>query len=145
MYDDDASYGSHAGVALWGSGTHDVWVGGSRGDVGTFPGFPPDPPTATLHHFDGTTWSAVTLPNGLDPAPTSIAGVWGTGASDVWAAAPPYGLLHFDGTSWAATPLTSVPSAFVGVDGGPRSVWGSDACHVWAAGGTTLWEGTPAH
>jgi hypothetical protein len=50
--------------AIWGSSASDVFVAGASGRV---------------HHFDGASWKAVTVPMGR------VNDVWGASAADVWA------------------------------------------------------------
>jgi hypothetical protein len=69
-------------------------------------------------HFDGASWSAVGNPGGV------FYGVWGSGTADVYTVGT--ALLHNPGTGWVAE--TSPVAATL------RSVWGSDATHVWAVG-----------
>jgi hypothetical protein len=66
------------------------------------------------------------------PTTDDLAGVWGSGASDVWAVGA--GVIHWDGTAW------SVPA---GAPRGPlSSVAGSGPGDVWAVGDSAWrWDG----
>jgi hypothetical protein len=73
-------------AAIWGSGDDDIWIGNDAGG---------------LAHFDGASWRA-------DPTVTdSIQALWGTCASDVWAAGTRdeegnARAWHFDGVRWSS-------------------------------------------
>jgi hypothetical protein len=81
---------------------------------------------------------------GLGSSPTTyyLNGVWGSGASDVWAVGggglpTPSTILHWDGSAW-----TSVSS---GTTNDLRAIWGSEESDIWAVGdvGTILhWDGS---
>src|SRR5260370_592420 len=68
-----------------------------------------------------------------------LAGVWGSGPSDVWAVGgigTISTILHWDGSAWTSIP-SGTTDRFLGV-------WGSGASDVWAvgAGGTIRhWDG----
>ena len=79
-----------------------------------------------------------------------LAGIWGTGASDVWAVGrefvdaqatgesfPGNVVFHWDGTAWTRVETRTVPNL--------AEVWGSGATDVWAVGqggGMLHWDGT---
>jgi uncharacterized protein YjdB len=96
---------------IWGSSRQDVYILSGSGGV----------------HFDGTSWSPVSaLPWGY--------GIWGTSASDVYAAT--YGMLHFDGLTWAM---------MTGSSGSANALWGSSSSEVYAvrnAGEAGSWNGS---
>src|SRR5207253_512013 len=77
-------------------------------------------------HYDGTTWTSVTPP----PAGVFSAGtwqaLWGTSASDIWAAGINGAMAHYNGTTWTAVS-----------DGGNHvfSLWGTSSSDVYAVGG----------
>ena len=87
----------------WGSGPGDIWAVGSS-----------DP--GKLIHFDGTSWTNVTLPN--LPSDVTLSDVWGACASDVWVVGWSLGAYdpgaqayllngfsyHFDGQTWSSVP-----------------------------------------
>jgi hypothetical protein len=86
---------------------------------------------STILHWDSSAWTS--FPSGTI---ADLSGVWGSGASDVWAVG---GLgevfstiVHWDGSEW-----TSVSS---GTTNWLFGVWGSGASDVWAVGdaGTIL-------
>jgi hypothetical protein len=93
--------------AVWGAAAGDVWAVGSGGDI---------------LHFDGASWT--TVESGTT-AP--LAGLWGTGPSDVWAAGG--GIMHYDGSAWS-TVSSGRPSA--------TAVWASGPSDVWAVGNDSL-------
>jgi Bacterial Ig-like domain (group 2) len=96
---------------IWGSSRRDVYILSGSGAV----------------HFDGTSWSAVpALPWGY--------GIWGTSASDVYAAT--YGILRFDGVSW---------NMMTGSTGSANALWGSSSSEIYAvrnAGELSAWNGS---
>lgn len=113
---------------VWASGPDDAWAVG--GD-----GFSRDPLAC---HWDGTTWSAGTLP---EPSFDSHAlyKVWGTAADDVWAVGQGGLLMHWDGAAWAEMPS--------GTDFDLISLWGTGPDEILAVGGRTTgvlarWDGT---
>ncbi|MGH3104540.1 MAG: thrombospondin type 3 repeat-containing protein [Gaiellaceae bacterium] len=75
---------------IWGSGPDDIYVIGH---------LQPDPGSGRLYHFDGSTWSRVTvvdpIPGPSDPGGGQIAG---TGPEDVWVALSDGRLLHYAST-----------------------------------------------
>ncbi len=87
--------------AIWGSSVTDVYAVGDQ---------------ATMIHFDGTSWSKVTLPS--LPAGTNLTSIWGSSASRIFAVGAPAQVLQYNGSSWSvlATPIkaTAMP---VGVSG----------------------------
>ena len=87
-------------LGVWGSGVNDVFAVG--GDAGA----------GEIHHFDGSTWSAMTVPAGVN----TLRGVFGFSASEVYAVGDD-AVLHYDGTAWTAlVPPLANPW---------RAVWGS--------------------
>ena len=103
---------------LWGSGSDDVWAVGQTysADVATM-GVDTITHTAGLVlHWDGHSWSAVSV-----PTTAYLADLWGTGPNDVWAVgndADSWVVLRWDGHQW---------SELARLDGGlPISgIWGS--------------------
>src|SRR5215813_11752680 len=67
------------------------------------------------------------------PQGNLLFGVWGSGASDVWAVGWSGTILHWDGSAWTSV-SSSTPTTLFGV-------WGSGASDVWAVG----WAGTIVH
>jgi hypothetical protein len=135
-------YGSASvALAVWIAAPDDVWVGGSHGPANDLVGL--RPMCASLHRFDGTNWTAMPLPDSLDPTPEAVSSIWGSSANDVWVAAPPYGLLHWDGATWTSTAMGPAGGGSVEWNGLRTVVWGADPCHVWFAGGAMLFEGAP--
>ena len=107
-----AEGGAHA---VWGSSPADVFVGQT---------IPP------VLHFDGAAWSPMPVPTA-----SPIFGMWGTAATDVFAATDNV-VLHYDGFGWTSTTLL-VPHRLI-------ALWGSSATDVFAVGqhGTIL-RGSP--
>ena len=114
--------GSLSGV--WGTGPDDVFVVG--GDA-----------QGSVMHFDGTAWSAMTVP-------TAPLLVWcfGFASDDVFAVGLGGTALHYDGTEWTALATGTTQDLW--------GVWGSAPDDVWVVGGnvngtgqvTTLhWDG----
>jgi hypothetical protein len=84
---------------------------------------------STLMHWDGKSWSNV-CPAGAALGST-LTGVWGSGASDVWSWGSG-GVVHWDGTSWSAA------------GNSPSLRWGDAPNDVWGATTTSIdhWDGT---
>lgn len=102
---------------VWGMSADDLWaVGGS--------GFPDA--TATIVHFDGTTWELVEIPE-LERDAHGIFKVWGSGPSDVYAVGHRGLVLHYDGDGWT--------ELFVGASDDLIAVWGTGPDNVLAVGG----------
>jgi hypothetical protein len=109
---------------VWGSAANDVWLVGE---------YAASTPFSAIQHWDGTAWTAVLgFPGAIGTVRSEdgvIFGVWGTSASDVWAAGASAAgpIWHFDGSSWshvATPPLSGVLNA----------VWGACPNDVWAVG-----------
>lgn len=98
--------------SVWGSSRDDVWAVGDASD---------------FFHFDGKTWSPITLP--MTPAVADFTSIFGSSSSDVWAVGASGTALHFDGSTWSVVKL---PTADLF-----RSVW-SSADDVWVLGDATL-------
>jgi hypothetical protein len=105
--------------AIWGSSSQDVYAAG--------PG---------LQHWDGATWSPVTLPS----TPASVAGaswgsIWGSGPNDVLAVAKAYSgdvgtpVLYWDGVTWSLISID--PKALPSLIG----VWGTGPNDEYVFGG----------
>jgi hypothetical protein len=79
----------------------------------------------------------------------TLASVWGTGPSDVWAAGSGGAILHYDGTQWTPTP-TGRQNTLFGIWGsGPNDVWAVSSTDVLLhsagfVGGTATWELAPS-
>jgi hypothetical protein len=112
---------------VWGSASDDVWAVGGDGIA--------DPPT--LLRFDGTSWSAVTLP-ALPSEAHALFKVWGTDAAHVFAVGDDGVLLRRVGAAWEATTTRSI-APFI-------AVWGRGPDEVIAVGGRSnariaRWDG----
>lgn len=99
---------------IWGASRNDLWViGNSR----------------TFQHYDGKSWSGVTVPSGKD-----YRGIWGISARDVWAVGYEGAIVRWNGAKWST------------VESGTRenlwAVHGTSANDVWIAGPDMLhWDG----
>lgn len=85
-----ATPGTATLFGVWGASNQDVWAVG--GDTAMN--------TGVLWHFDGTSWSNVSLPGDLGSR-VILYKVWGDSARNVWACGSNGTTLHFDGTTWA--------------------------------------------
>jgi hypothetical protein len=99
-------------LAIWGSGTNDVWAVGSKN---------------TVLHWSGTTWTPT-----LSGTSGNLSGVWGSGSSDIWAVGGSgdsyeYGQsLRWNGATWTVS-VSQSSCEFYGV-------WGTSSSDVWAVG-----------
>jgi hypothetical protein len=118
--------------SLWGSASDDVWAVGTMAwtglpaaDAGANSGYP----GALSFHWDGTSWSPVTI-TGPSSDPNDLGAIWGSAADDVWAVGLRT-IVHFDGTAWtpSAFPTGIPPSEWLG------AVWGTGPNDVWAGAG----------
>jgi cysteine-rich repeat protein len=76
--------------------------------------------TGAVFHFNGSSWSLMTLPPSV-AGTLELYAVWGSGPADVYAAGEV--LIHYDGTSWSTLSL-GVPAFLTAIDGtGPNDVW----------------------
>jgi len=108
---------TNAAGAIWGSSASDIWL---------FESFTP-------MHYDGSSWTPVTVP-GLMQAQHA----WGTGANDLWVSG--FGtsglvLLRYDGTWHDVTPALPVNNPGAGWSFGPDDVY------VACSGGVEHWNG----
>jgi hypothetical protein len=104
---------------VWGASADDVWavggnpLGGVTNDV--------------VLHFDGTTWSAVDVP---EKRGVALLKVWGTSSSDVWMCGQQGTLWRWNGAAFEAHHLAT--------RGNVTTVAGRSASDVWAVGGPPL-------
>ncbi len=97
-------------LSVWASSASDVWVGAEAPVAGTSP-------PQTLLHFNGTTWSLVTIPG----APvTDINAVWGSSSTDVWFVGSTVAT-HWDGTAFQQFNLSGTLLSVSGTS--PTDVW----------------------
>lgn len=126
---------STAALAMWASAPDDVWIG--------YEAFLE--PDGAFAHFDGHAWRKVSLPTLPTPRTPTVAGVWGSSGSDVWAVGWVYlpdktayqdATWHYDGASW--TDVSAVTgSGFGHVTGtAPNDVW------LYGSPGIRHWDGT---
>jgi hypothetical protein len=120
--------------------SRDMWaVGQSRPGTGLW-GCPEGPPNIgaprpLIEHFNGSSWSAVTVPTPSTPSRygSALRAVSAASSSDVWAVGG--GVIeHFDGTSWH---LAGRLFAHANNKGGYglEGVWALSRTDVWAVGG----------
>jgi hypothetical protein len=103
---------------VWSAAPNDAFAVGAVGDA------------AAIYHFDGTAWSAMTVPP-VGP----LFHVWGASGSDVYAVGDGT-ILHYDGAAWAE--VQTLTQQLTGV-------WGSSPADVFAVGEAgTIMHGTPA-
>lgn len=101
----------------WGTSSSDVWAIGGTTDAGT------------LTHFDGDTWQARALPDGV---PLLNWG-FGFGPADVFFVGNEGTVLHFDGAGFTKLDTPTGQPLW--------GVWGAAPDDVWAVGG----DGLPSH
>jgi hypothetical protein len=98
---------SSSSVDLWalrGSGTSDVWVGGTTG---------------MTEHWNGSQWTPYST-----PVSDTIVGVWALDGTHAWAVTSISDILTWDGTQWSK--LTSLTGAL-------SDIHGCSASDIWAA------------
>jgi hypothetical protein len=104
---------------VWGASSDNVFAVGSPG---------------AILHFDGSTWSWMTVPPGT---PSSLREVWGADASHVFVVGDGGAILFYNGATWA--------SMATGTTANLSGVWGFSPTDVYAVGnaGTILhYDGT---
>lgn len=109
-------------AAIWGDDSGVLWVSGWGSD------------TVIAKNQDCTWTSALNRAGGVQ----NVYGIWGRGASDVWAVGY-YGLTYwYDGSKWT---IAGRPSAAE-----LSGLWGTRDGHLWAVGrrGAVLHQGPPA-
>jgi hypothetical protein len=99
---------------LWASSATDVWAA----TIGT------------ILHYNGTTWTNAYVAND-----DSMAGVWGSGPSNVYTVGQDGNIAHFNGSAWT-TALVNPPSGATGYHG----VFGISANNIYAVGNGGLVE-----
>jgi hypothetical protein len=147
--------------AVGGSGPNDVWVVSINEEVTHWDGVAWSPSTlinqrriggvtglwafaandmlavgggGVAAHYDGAAWTVAPQTFG------ALGGVWGSSATDAWAATAGGGY-HFDGTTWSAVPtLKASLSGIVGT--APNDVWATGTTSVWHWDGGT-WSTSP--
>jgi hypothetical protein len=115
--------------SISGSSPSDIWAAGTASTVGVRPA----QAVPVLEHFNGTSWSNVSV-----PAPTGLRGgglfdVESISPTDAYAVATG-AILHWNGTAWTALNATTQTGAAVT----GSAVAASSPTDVWIAGGTTL-------
>lgn len=116
--------GSLSGV--WGSSADDIFIVGGTDDAGE------------IHHFDGTDWSAMEIPEGVGMLVWS----YGFSASDVWTVGRAGVVLHYDGSTWESVDSHTEEDLW--------GVWGAGPNDIYMVGGNVFsgqvtilhWDGT---
>ncbi|WP_163512320.1 hypothetical protein [Fodinicola acaciae] len=99
---------------IYAASESDAWV------VGTVNPYPTE--GTVLRHFDGASWSSVTVPNVGDAraiSGTSSSDIWIGGSGDVAA-----GTAHFDGQQWTTHPVPNQWNVVRLLAVGANNVWG---------------------
>ncbi len=107
---DASKVGALSGV--WGVAPDDVWTVGGTTNQGQ------------IHHFDGTSWSPVAVPDGTP----LLSWVYGFATDDVWVVGTKGVALHWDGKAWAKVDTGTTADLW--------GVWGPNKDDLWAVGGT---------
>lgn len=109
--------------AFWAVSPQDIWGVGN---------------SATIIHYDGTSWSVVAPPTGFQ---FDINGIWGSSATDLWAVGQAGSLLHYDGSKWRDLTTSSPTGQTL------FGVWGLGSKDIYAAGDslTTSSQGAVLH
>lgn len=89
--------------AVWGAGANDVWAVGG-----------------VVLHWDGLAWARVEGVAGT----STLNGIWGTSAANVWIMSDAGTLLRWDGARWQQELNTWMPL---------RGIWGTPAGDLWIA------------
>jgi hypothetical protein len=112
-------------TSVWGSGPHDVFVGGG----------------ARVIQWDGSGWTRTT------PTPSNVRALWGSGPGDVFAAGGlgtdgNGAISHFDGARWSDV-LSSANGEFTGIGGTGRNDVFAVGSRPRAAGSSFVmrWDG----
>jgi hypothetical protein len=98
---------------IWGFAANNIWAGGG----------------GAISHWNGTMWSAGTALTG-----DSIASLWGTSSTDLWAAGR-Y-VWHWNGTSWTMSLDPGTNPAGVLSGSGTSDVWVTSDSGAWHYNGT---------
>jgi hypothetical protein len=114
----------NGGRDLWADPSGDLFV------VGADLTEPETGPGTSLWHYDGQEW------HGVNAVAKNFLGVWGSSASDVYAAACNVdqggdgGIWHFDGSGWSDVTPVPPPQTLTCY----KAVWGSSASDVFVGG-----------
>jgi hypothetical protein len=111
---------------IWGSAENDVYMVGAPAQTCSTTSC--SRPASTISHYNGGSWSPVATENNS----STLYGIWGTSATDIFAVGQSGTILHYDGSSWS--------SMASGTTNTLRAVWGTGANNVFAVGdsGTIL-------
>lgn len=114
--------------AIFGISTADIWVVGNDSTL-----------QGMALHFDGKTWTRMTLPSSVQ-----VAGVWGNHSNFFLASARDGVMLQWNGNSWTRGTVQQP-----GVD--LADIWGTEGVNVWVGGaglyqynGSNTWARDPA-
>lgn len=106
-------------VPLGTTGAHRFWGSGPSDVFSIY--------NNTIRHFDGTAWSAMTI-----PGTGNLNDIWGTGPNDVFAVGAGGRILHYNGTVWTAM-TSGTTSSIVAISG-------LSSTTVYALAGNTLFS-----
>jgi hypothetical protein len=96
---------------MWTISPKDIWAVGS---------------SATVLHYDGTSWTFTPAANLPIPSTTQLNAVWASASNDVWAVGSAGKILHYDGTTWSLSQ-----------SGATRDLWsisGVSGQSIWTVG-----------
>jgi hypothetical protein len=108
-------------TAIAGSSGHDVWAVGTAQSSG----YHHQVRHSVAMHYDGTGWTAATVPDTSGLVSLSV-----DSATDAWALGLDGSVLHFDGTSWTVVTHQSM---------GAATIAATSASDVWIGG---VWTGS---
>ncbi len=111
---------------IWGSAENDVYMVGAPAETCSTTSC--SGPASTISHYNGSSWSPVATENNS----STLYGIWGISATDIFAVGQSGTILHYDGSAWS--------SMASGTTNTLRAVWGLGANNVFAVGdsGTIL-------
>ncbi len=93
---------------------------------------------------DAASWQTQDSPSGLEGDCSSLAGIWGSSASDVFAIASCGALIHYDGQAWSLRdPGPLAAPALEGYPSSVSAVWGASAADIFVAGSAFSEESGP--
>jgi len=95
-------------VSIWTTSPTDIWA------VGT---------SASMLHYDGTSWTVTPTASLPVPSTTQFNGVWASASNDVWVVGTAGRIIHFDGTKWSLS-TSNAPRDLTAISGlSSKSIW----------------------